>query len=307
MRVTPDPYKILGVSPDADDAAVRAAYRALMRLYHPDRNADPQAQLRAREVTAAFAVLGDPGKRTAYDASRFFDNRLTEEQHWPARRSPPPMRRVGLASIAIALAMTLAFAMRPQWPEGASQRVRTVVETSNSKPAAARLSTVPPSKVVAQQVAEVAETPAAVQHVAAPMPERLAIPEQPDTAPLPLPARHLAQPRLAQAPSPVSLPAEAVSTPPKAATPASCPEGSSRGPDGACSNDRVEQVERIATGFLKQSLEHADWHKQQLLLSAGNRSATARTMCHSDECVAGAYLRQIRDITTIMQGRIPAP
>jgi hypothetical protein len=78
---------------------------------------------------------------------------------------------------------------------------------------------------------------------------------------------------------------------------ASCPQ---------CS-DRRAQVERLATGFLKQSLEHADFQKQQLLLSARNRSATSRNLCRSDDCVTDAYMRQIRDITTIMEGRIPNP
>jgi len=70
--------------------------------------------------------------------------------------------------------------------------------------------------------------------------------------------------------------------------------------------DRAE-VERLATGFLKQSLDHADWNKQQLLLSARNRAATSRHLCRSDDCVTDAYLRQIRDTTTIMEGRIPTP
>jgi hypothetical protein len=77
---------------------------------------------------------------------------------------------------------------------------------------------------------------------------------------------------------------------------------SSPAPDG----HRAE-VERLATGFLKQSLDHADWNKQQLLLSARNRAATSRHLCRSDDCVTDAYLRQIRDTTTIMEGRIPAP
>ncbi len=54
-------------------------------------------------------------------------------------------------------------------------------------------------------------------------------------------------------------------------------------------------------------MEHADWRKQQLLLSARNRSATSRTLCRSDDCVTEAYMRQIRDITAIMAGRIPNP
>ena len=63
----------------------------------------------------------------------------------------------------------------------------------------------------------------------------------------------------------------------------------------------------MAKGFLKQSLDHADWKKQQLLLSARNRAATSRALCRTDDCVTDAYLHQIRDTTTIMQGRIPSP
>ena len=84
---------------------------------------------------------------------------------------------------------------------------------------------------------------------------------------------------------------------PKPVAAPSCPQ---------CS-DRRAQVERLAAGFLKQSLEHADWQKQQLLLSARNRSATSRNLCRSDDCVTEAYMRQIRDTTTIMEGRIPNP
>ena len=53
MPVNSDYYSILGVSPAAEDVVIRAAYRALMRHYHPDTNPDPEAQERAREITAA--------------------------------------------------------------------------------------------------------------------------------------------------------------------------------------------------------------------------------------------------------------
>jgi len=315
--VIPDHYQILGVTPGADDAVVRASYRALMRLYHPDRNADPRAQARVREITAAFAVLGDPGKRAAYDAERFS---LTQEELWfaPEGRSPPPppMRRLGIASIVVALAMTLAFAMHPRWSVGpASQRSREVAANSKSQPALPAGLIAEP-KSVAPQVAEVPEEPPpAFQPVPspspAPAPIRIAAVDEPDSPPLPPPARHLSPPKLPQAPVPLpALPQQQVANaiPEPAPAPAqSCRQGWSRGADGKCSNDRVAQVEGIATGFLKQSMAHADWHKQQLLLSASNRSATSRMLCHSAECVTGAYLREMRDITTIMQGHIPNP
>lgn len=64
-----DHYEVLGVSPTSEDVVIRAAYRALMRRYHPDK--DPGAELsgRALEINAAYAVLGDPGRRARYDGS----------------------------------------------------------------------------------------------------------------------------------------------------------------------------------------------------------------------------------------------
>src|SRR5438045_3860323 len=87
-----------------------------MRLYHPDTNSDPEAQLRVREITRAFAVLGDPEKRAAYDALPRLGT--TMEGADPGtftadQQSRPRFRKVGIASVALALASRLACAM---WP-----------------------------------------------------------------------------------------------------------------------------------------------------------------------------------------------
>lgn len=65
-----DHYATLGVSAHSDDVVIRAAFKALMLKYHPDTNKSPDATRRAMEINAAFAVLGDPVKRSAYDAIR---------------------------------------------------------------------------------------------------------------------------------------------------------------------------------------------------------------------------------------------
>ncbi|HBG56338.1 MAG TPA: molecular chaperone DnaJ, partial [Ruminococcaceae bacterium] len=53
-----DPYKVLGVSPDATDAEVKAAYRKLAKKYHPDNYADsPLADLageKMKEINEAY-------------------------------------------------------------------------------------------------------------------------------------------------------------------------------------------------------------------------------------------------------------
>ena len=63
-----DFYEILGVSRDADGAALKSAYRRLALQYHPDRNPDdPRAAERFRDASEAYAILSDPEKRSAYD------------------------------------------------------------------------------------------------------------------------------------------------------------------------------------------------------------------------------------------------
>ncbi|MFD7023709.1 DnaJ C-terminal domain-containing protein [Promicromonospora sukumoe] len=66
-----DFYAVLGVSKDADDAAVKKAYRKLARQYHPDQNqGDAAAESRFKEIGEAYAVLSDPEQRRQYDAVR---------------------------------------------------------------------------------------------------------------------------------------------------------------------------------------------------------------------------------------------
>ncbi len=61
-----DYYKILGVSRDADEKAIRSAYRKLAREYHPDVN--PQAGDKFKDINEAYEVLKDPEKRRMYDS-----------------------------------------------------------------------------------------------------------------------------------------------------------------------------------------------------------------------------------------------
>ncbi len=63
-----DLYKILGVSEDAEDAAIKRAYRKLAKELHPDATGgDKKKTERFKEVNGAYAVLGDSAKRSEYD------------------------------------------------------------------------------------------------------------------------------------------------------------------------------------------------------------------------------------------------
>jgi len=65
-----DYYDTLGVSSRSEIEVIRAAYRALMRKYHPDHNSSDIDGSKAREINEAFAILGDPDRRRRYDEAR---------------------------------------------------------------------------------------------------------------------------------------------------------------------------------------------------------------------------------------------
>jgi molecular chaperone DnaJ len=68
MATVKDLYEVLGVSHEATDEDIKRAYRRLAREHHPDVNqADPEAEDRFKEVSAAYEVLSDPAKRRQYD------------------------------------------------------------------------------------------------------------------------------------------------------------------------------------------------------------------------------------------------
>lgn len=74
-------YKILGVSPDAEDIVIKAAYKALAQRYHPDKwvgNAE-QANRKMVEINEAYAVLSDSIRRQLYDDEFLSDEAEVED------------------------------------------------------------------------------------------------------------------------------------------------------------------------------------------------------------------------------------
>ena len=68
-------YEILDLPPTATDEQIRAAYRILVQLHHPDRLQQVSPAVRAyaeerlKKINEAYGVLGDPERRAAYDAT----------------------------------------------------------------------------------------------------------------------------------------------------------------------------------------------------------------------------------------------
>ncbi len=105
MAATPDHYAVLGVSPDADEAVIRAAWKALLRKFHPDTARDiPDAAERTRAVNDAWAVLGDPNRRIAYDLERAAPPEEDGLPEWMRSPYPMPPRRGAGTTLALILA-----------------------------------------------------------------------------------------------------------------------------------------------------------------------------------------------------------
>jgi len=78
-------YAVLHVKPSASPSEIKAAFRRLAREWHPDVNDEEEAAERFKEIAEAYATLGNPIKRRAYDASRatlsvMFMDELFEEK-----------------------------------------------------------------------------------------------------------------------------------------------------------------------------------------------------------------------------------
>lgn len=85
MPVPNDHYAVLGVSRDSEDIVIQAAYRALMRRYHPDVNQTAESAARSQKINEAYAILSDPDRRAAYDQIRPGEHKRSA--------SPPPPRQ----------------------------------------------------------------------------------------------------------------------------------------------------------------------------------------------------------------------
>jgi len=79
-----DYYEVLGIDKNADDAAIKKAYRALAKKYHPDMNpGDAEAEKKFKEASEAYAILSDPEKKRQYEIKNsrllyFFDTDIQD-------------------------------------------------------------------------------------------------------------------------------------------------------------------------------------------------------------------------------------
>ena len=88
-------YQILGISQKATPEQIKQTYRTLVKTCHPDlfvsgSEEQAQAQIRLREIIAAYAIVSNPQKRTAYDAKLSRQRFCCEPQPEYCRRCGKP-------------------------------------------------------------------------------------------------------------------------------------------------------------------------------------------------------------------------
>ena len=290
---TEDYYATLGVEPRSEAAAIRSAYLALMRRYHPDKNDSPAAVERAHAIIAAFAVLGDVEKRLHYDWGR----RRAAEAAEEARRSWRGWGPRAFTAVAGALLLLVTVMVMP-----------VPVPMEAPKPLAARVA---PAAVVAEAVPVRMEMPPA--SFLAPVPVAPVEPE-PVVEDVVVPPVIAPRPR-ATAEVPVAprarLPmrAAAKAAAPRATTSARCRLARPGAETAICNDDNLAALDRNVVTFYNQSLIFAAATKRGALLDARESFLARRAACRSDACLRTLHLAHLREMSAIVEHRpaTPAP
>jgi hypothetical protein len=115
-----DLYAILGVSDRANSAEIKAAYRLLAKLSHPDLHlGDEEAGRRIQDINYAYGILSDPEARAAYDF------KLMIPRIWARRRRRAAVAAIGLAAFMVSVTtFSITWRRHSESPPMASNEVK---------------------------------------------------------------------------------------------------------------------------------------------------------------------------------------
>ncbi len=140
-----NPYAVLGVPKDATQEEIKRAFRQQAAKTHPDRNpGDQDAEVRFKEINAAFQILSDPAKRAEYDRNKVLDptsDRKVARDDRNTVRSPKPGRKVPFEEMeAIKIQMIAAMIEygqdvpeKSRWGVGGSSFNRAIEAADKAK------------------------------------------------------------------------------------------------------------------------------------------------------------------------------
>ena len=297
--MTPDHYAILGVAPTAEPAVIRAAYLALMREYHPDRNRNAAAVERAQAIGAAYKVLGDFDRRQEYDWARRRSREAaaTALAVGPKRRLPAGVGIAGLIGIAAIGAMLMRPS--PGAPPDRLPDVAVAVSTpvpAQPKPQAAAARK---EKMVVDPIVRPPPEPTAVSPV---RPEGLKPPPrvvEVAAVEAPRPPLKVAVVRVRALPKvaavsvrpPPKVTAEVVAIPLKPAIKLA---------PSPPSTD-LAALDQFVMHFYGQSWRVGDSRKRNALEQARTQFVVRRAGCAAESCKRSEYLRLQREVSAIVE------
>ena len=295
-----DHYAILGVTPTAQPAAIRAAYLGLMREYHPDRNPSPVAAERARAIVAAYKVLGDFDRRQEYD----WDQRRAREA--AAALAAGPKRRVSAAvAIAGVLGLSIAGAMmlRPQSRSlPPPDRLPNVAITENTMPERRTAPVPPPAIEMAERAPLVMPVPKLepVEMVPElyPAPEPVPVPVKRGAAKAVVPNPMVRVPMAKVVPVPKLVPilnVVPVAVPKPMAKPIARPVARPPAPTD------LAALDQFVMSFYGQSWRFGDARKRAALEQSRSLFVVRRAACAVDTCRRSEYLRLQREVSAIVE------
>ena len=81
-------YKILGVNRTASEDDIKKAYWKLALKFHPDKNKEPDAEEKFKEIAEAYEVLGDKTKKNKFDHSNRRNSTPSHNYNWSFSFTP---------------------------------------------------------------------------------------------------------------------------------------------------------------------------------------------------------------------------
>lgn len=312
--VTQDHYAVLGVSPASEDVVIRAAYRALMRRYHPDADPSSEASQRAQAINAAYAVLSDPERRARYDGSLAAQGLIKPEPaHYSGaarRMMPGPAGFIGLAALAatatmIAISPPIGVLPEDGLPLPAEPRSSRTDQPERADTDSSTQRDVAGADAAVRSTAEPPTNP--VPNAMLEPPGELVPPEVPDapgvrraqTEPL---RKAVTETR---PPGPPAVKPATVSRAEKPAVTATdaasdCRLGNGWADRTICKSSNLTALDRQQGLLYAQSWARADETKRAALSGSRERFQEKRNACRSETCLTSAYVARLREISQIM-------
>jgi curved DNA-binding protein CbpA len=178
-------YDVLNVAPEAEPVVIEAAYRALMKKYHPDQGPAAPGGASVAEINEAYALLRDPDRRADYDHREWARQQSVRLAAYPPLRPPPRRSAFGWTGWIVALVLGGVVALMASRADGVASRA---VESETARaapdyrsqpsppdlPAAAPATVRAPPEPLAPAAAEPAAARAELSAVEAPAVPRLA-------------------------------------------------------------------------------------------------------------------------------------